>query len=44
MNTSSCSAHSSRIPYFTAAGIKKNAQEGMIQSEVGLDDLFGEKV
>ena len=32
------------LTFVTAAGIKKNAQEGMIQSEVGLDDLFGEKV
>ena len=32
------------LTFVTATGIKKNAQEGMIQSEVGLDDLFGEKV
>ena len=32
------------LTFVTASGIKKNAQEGMIQSEVGLDDLFGEKV
>ena len=32
------------LTFVTAAGIKKNAQEGMIQSEVELDDLFGEKV
>ena len=32
------------LTFVTAAGIKKNPQEGMIQSEVGLDDLFGEKV
>lgn len=32
------------LTFVTAAGLKKNAQEGMIQSEVGLDDLFGEKI
>ncbi len=31
------------LTFVTAAGVKKNAQEGMIQSEVELDDLFGEK-
>ena len=32
------------LTFVTAAGIKKNAQEGMIQNEVELDDLFGEKI
>lgn len=31
------------LTFVTAAGLKKNAQEGMIQSEVALDDLFVEK-
>ena len=32
------------LTFVTAAGIKKNAQEVMIQNEVELDDLFEEKV
>lgn len=32
------------LTFVTAAGVKKNAQAGMIQSEVVLDDLFGEKL
>ncbi len=32
------------LTFVTAAGVKKNAQSGMIQSEVTLDDLFVEKV
>ncbi len=31
------------LTFVTAAGVKKNAQEGMIQSEVELNDLFVEK-
>jgi len=31
------------LTFVTAAGLKMNAQLGMIQSEVALDDLFGEK-
>ena len=32
------------LTFVTASGVKQNAQAGMIQSEVTLDDLFGEKV
>ncbi len=31
------------LTFITASGVKQNAQAGMIQSEVTLDDLFGEK-
>ena len=31
------------LTFVTASGVKQNAQAGMIQSEVTLDDLFGEK-